>query len=245
MWVAADQVFNQIGKARHMFGGQNSVPLVLRTKVAIGSGYGSQHLMDPAGIFVTSPGWRIVAASTPAEYIGLMNAALALQDPVLVLEHVDLYQDMGDIPQGDFDYQIPFGKANIRREGKDLTVLTYLSMVKHSLTAVEQSGMDAEVIDLRWLDRASIDWETIEASIKKTNSVLIVEQGALGTSYGGWLSDEIHRRYFDYLDQPVQRVSGGEASPSISKVLERAAFAGLEEIIAGLARVKTGLGGNR
>ena len=173
-----------------------------------------------------------------------MNAALALQDPVLVLEHVDLYQDMGDIPENDFSYQIPFGKANIRREGKDVTVLTYLSMVKHSLTAVEQTGMDAEVIDLRWLDRASFDWTTVEASIKKTNNVLIVEQGAQGTSYGGWLADEIQRRYFDWLDQPVQRVHGGEASPSISKVLERAAIAGVEEVIAGLARVKAGFGGN-
>jgi len=243
MWVAADQVFNQIGKARHMFGGDNPVPLVLRTKVAMGSGYGSQHLMDPAGIFVTSPGWRIVAASTPAEYIGLMNAALALQDPVLVLEHVDLYQDMGDVLEGDFDYQIEFGKANVRRTGNDVTVLTYLSMVKHSLTAVEQTGIDAEVIDLRWLDRASFDWSTVEASIKKTNNVLIVEQGAQGTSYGGWLADEIQRRYFDWLDQPVQRVTGGEASPSISKVLERAAIAGVEEIVAGLDRVKAGFGG--
>ena len=243
MWVAADQVFNQIGKARHMFGGENPVPLVLRTKVAMGSGYGSQHLMDPAGIFVTSPGWRIVAASTPSEYIGLMNAALALQDPVLVLEHVDLYQDIGDVLKGDFDYQIEFGKANVRRTGNDVSVLTYLSMVKHSLTAVEQTGIDAEVIDLRWLDRASFDWSTVEASIKKTNNVLIVEQGALGTSYGGWLADEIQRRYFDWLDQPVQRVTGGEASPSISKVLERAAIAGVEEIVAGIDRVKAGFGG--
>jgi len=245
MWVAADQVFNQIGKARHMFGGKNPVPLVLRTKVAMGSGYGSQHLMDPAGIFATSPGWRIVAPSTPAEYVGLMNAALALQDPVLVLEHVDLYQDMGDIPENDFDYQIPFGKANIRRVGKDVTLLTYLSMVKHSLTAVEQSEVDAEVIDLRWLDRASIDWQSIEDSIKKTNNVLIVEQGAQGTSYGAWLADEIQRRFFDWLDQPVQRVHGGEASPSISKVLERAAIAGVDEIVAGLSRVKSGFGGGR
>src|SRR5690606_21994361 len=87
MWVAADQVFNQVGKARHMFGGDNPVPPVLRTKVAMGSGYGSQHLMDPAGIFATSPGWRIVAPSSAADYIGLMNTALALQDPVLVIEH--------------------------------------------------------------------------------------------------------------------------------------------------------------
>lgn len=245
MWVAADQVFNQIGKARHMFGGKNPVPLVLRTKVAMGSGYGSQHLMDPAGIFATAPGWRIVAASTPADYIGLMNAALALNDPVLVLEHVDLYGDMGEIPETDLDYQIPFGKANIRRPGKDVTVLTYLSMVKHSLTAVEQSGIDAEVIDLRWLDRASFDWETVEASIRKTNNVLIVEQGARGTSYGGWVADEIQRRFFDWLDQPVQRVTGGEASPSISKVLERAAIAGVEEIVAGLEEVRKGFGGTK
>src|SRR3546814_1714460 len=80
-----------------------------------------------------------------------------------------------------------------------------------------QTGVDAEVIDLRWLDRASIDWDTIGASIQKTNNVLIVEQGAPGTSYGGWLSDEIQRRYFDWLDQPVQRVTGGEASPSRSE----------------------------
>jgi len=243
MWVAADQVFNQIGKARHMFGGQNNVPLVLRTKVAMGTGYGSQHLMDPAGIFVTSPGWRIVAASTPADYIGLMNAALALEDPVLVLEHVDLYQEMGEVPENNFDYQIEFGKANIRRAGKDVTVLTYLSMVKHSLTAVEQTGIDAEVIDLRWLDRASFDWTTVEASIKKTNAVIIVEQGAQGTSYGAWLADEIQRRYFDYLDQPITRVHGGEASPSISKVLERAAIAGVEEVVAGLLHVKSAFGG--
>jgi len=245
MWVAADQVFNQVGKARHMFGGQNPVPLVLRTKVAMGSGYGSQHLMDPAGVFATSPGWRIVAASTPAEYIGLMNAALALQDPVLVLEHIDLYQDQGEIPEEDLDYQIPFGKAAIKRAGSEVTVLTYLSMVKHSLTAVEQSGIDAEVIDLRWLDRASLDWETIGASIKKTNNVLIVEQGARGTSYGVWLADEIQRRFFDWLDQPIQRVTGGEASPSISKVLERAAMAGVEEVVAGLNLVRAGFGGGK
>ncbi|MEY4366784.1 MAG: hypothetical protein RLZ28_199 [Actinomycetota bacterium] len=244
MWVAADQVFNQIGKARHMFGGDSNVPVVIRTKVAMGSGYGSQHLMDPAGIFATAPGWRIVAASNPFDYIGLMNAALALEDPVLVIEHVDLYASKGEIATGDYDYQTPFGKAAIKREGKDLTVLTYLSMVAHSLEAVEQTGIDAEVIDLRWLDQASIDWTTIEASIKKTNAVLIVEQGAKGTSYGAWLSDEIQRRFFDYLDQPVQRVHGGEASPSISKVLERAAIAKTEEVVAGLKLAAESFGAN-
>ena len=242
MWVAADQLFNQIGKARHMFGGKNSVPLVLRTKVAMGSGYGSQHLIDPAGVFATQPGWRIVAPSSAAEYIGLMNAALALNDPVLVLEHVDLYQTQQEIPEGDLDYQIEFGKANVVQLGKDVTILTYLSMVGKTVEAVGQSDIDAEIIDLRWLDRASIDWFTIGVSIRKTNNVMIVEQGARGTSYGAWLSDEIQRRFFDYLDQPIQRVTGREASPSISKVLERASFAGVEEILAGLETVKQNRG---
>ena len=242
LWVAADQVFNQIGKARHMFGGLNPVPLVLRTKVALGSGYGSQHLMDPAGIFATSPGWRIMAASTPYDYVGLMNAALAIQDPVLMLEHVDLYGAEGEIPVDDLDYQIPFGKAAVRREGKDVTVLTYLSMVQHARQAIEQTGVDAELIDLRFLDRASLDWQTVGDSIAKTNAVLIVEQGAQGTSYGGWLADEIQRRFFDWLDQPVQRVTGSEASPSISKVLERAAIARTEEVVAGIERVRAGFG---
>ena len=242
LWVAADQLFNQIGKARHMFGGRNPVPLVLRTKVAMGSGYGSQHLMDPAGVFATSPGWRIMAASTPFDYVGLMNAALAVDDPVLMLEHVDLYGSAGEIPVGDLDYQIPFGKAAVRRAGSDVTVLTYLSMVAHAAEAIERTGIDAELIDLRFLDRASLDWETIGSSVRKTNAVLVVEQGALGTSYGGWLADEIQRRFFDWLDQPVQRVSGTESSPSISKVLERAAIAKTEEVIAGLERIRDGFG---
>lgn len=242
MWVAADQVFNQIGKARHMFGGDNPVPFVLRTKVAMGSGYGSQHLMDPAGIFATSPGWRIVAPSTAADYVGLMNAALALQDPVLVIEHVDLYGIADQVPDGDLDYLIPPGQAAIRRAGNDVTVISYLSMVAHCAEAIEQTGMDAELIDLRWLDRASIDWDTIQASVRKTNAVLIVEQGARGSSYGGWLADEIQRRLFDWLDQPVERVSGGEASPSISRVLERAAIARTEEVVAGLEKVRRNMG---
>ncbi|KZE92883.1 Acetoin:2,6-dichlorophenolindophenol oxidoreductase subunit alpha [Agromyces sp. NDB4Y10] len=243
MWVAADQVFNQIGKARHMFGGDNPVPLVLRTKVAMGSGYGSQHLMDPAGVFATSPGWRIVAPSTAEDYVGLMNAALALQDPVLVIEHVDLYNEKDTVIAGDLDYVIPPGTAAIRREGSEVTVISYLSMVRHSLEAIEQTGVDAELIDLRWLDRASIDWATIEASVKKTNAVLIVEQGARGTSYGGWLADEIQRRLFDWLDQPVQRVTGSETSPSISRVLERAAIARTEEVVAALETVRANAGG--
>jgi 2-oxoisovalerate dehydrogenase E1 component len=238
MWVAADQLFNQIGKARHMYGGDGEVPLVLRSKIATGTGYGSQHSMDPAGIFATAPGWRIVAPSTPFDYVGLMNSALRCKDPVVVLEHVDLYTSTGEGPVDDLDYCLPVGRATVRRQGSQITVISYLAMVRQVLDAVAQLGsVDAEVIDLRWLDRASIDWDTIGASIRKTNNVLIAEQGALGTSYGGWLADEIQRRFFDWLDQPVQRVTGAEASPSISKVLERAAMATSEEVVARLSQI--------
>src|SRR3954470_7920503 len=235
MWVAADQLFNQIAKARHMFGGDDDVPIVLRSKVAMGTGYGSQHSMDPAGVFATAPGWRIVAPSTPFDYVGLMNSALRCKDPVVVLEHVDLYGSSGEGPVDDLDYCIPVGKAAVRRSGSQVTVISYLAMTNYVLEAVESLGdVDAEVIDLRWLDRASIDWDTIGESIRKTNNVLIAEQGAVGTSYGGWLADEIQRRFFDWLDQPVQRVTGGVASPSISKVLERAAIAQSAEVAAAL-----------
>jgi 2-oxoisovalerate dehydrogenase E1 component len=237
LWVAADQLFNQIAKARHMFGGDGRVPIVLRSKVAIGTGYGSQHSMDPAGIFATSAGWRIVAPSTPFDYVGLMNTALALDDPVVVLEHVDLYGSTGPGLPGNLDHYLPVGKAAVRRSGNALTVLTYLAMTAEVLKAVEETGIDAEVIDLRWLDRASLDWTTISESVRKTNNVLIAEQGTLGTSYGGWLADEIQRRLFDWLDSPIQRVTGGVASPSISRVLERAAYAKADEVVARLREI--------
>ena len=237
MWVAADQVFNQIGKLRHMFGGNGIMPLVLRTKVAMGTGYGSQHSMDPAGIFATSVGWRIVAPSTPFDYVGLMNSALRCQDPVLVIEHVDLYNSKAPAPAGDLDFFIPLGKARVARRGRAMTVLTYGAMLAPTLDTAARLGIDAEIIDLRSLDRAGLDWDTIGGSIEKTNNVLVVEQGSIGTSYGTLLGDEIQRRFFELLDQPVQRVHGCEASPSVSKVLEAAACAGPREIEAGLRRV--------
>jgi 2-oxoisovalerate dehydrogenase E1 component len=112
-------------------------------------------------------------------------------------------------------------------------------MVRHCLEALEQvPEVSADLIDLRWLDHASVDWDTITASVRKTNRVLIVEQGAVGTSYGGWLADEIQRRLFDWLDAPIARVTGATASPSISKVLERAAIARTEEVVEALRRLE-------
>jgi 2-oxoisovalerate dehydrogenase E1 component len=173
-----------------------------------------------------------------------MNTALNCNDPVVVLEHVDLYASTGMGPIDDLDYLLPVGKAALRAQGDDVTVISYLSMVRHCIEALEQvPEVSADLIDLRWLDRASLDWETVAESVRKTNAVMIVEQGARGTSYGSWLADELQRRLFDWLDLPVSRVTGGEASPSISKVLERAAIASTEEIAAGLIRARSERGG--
>lgn len=240
--VAADQLFNQIAKARHMFGGDTNIPLVLRTKIALGSGYGSQHSMDPTGMFAMWPGWRIVAASTPFDYVGLMNSALRCEDPVMMVEHVDLYQSKGPGTDGDFDYYIPLGKAKVVRRGGAFTVLTYLSMVPKAIQVADEMGVDAEIIDLRSLDRGGLDWDTISGSVRKTHNVVVLEQGPLTTSYGAMVTDELQRRLFDYLDQPVKRIHGGEASPSVSKVLEQAAFVCEEDIRRGFANMIADMG---
>ncbi|TKB45312.1 alpha-ketoacid dehydrogenase subunit alpha/beta [Thalassotalea mangrovi] len=234
MWVAADQVFNQIAKARHMFGGDTAMPLVLRTKVAMGTGYGSQHSMDPAGIFATSAGWRVLAPSTPFDYAGLMNSALRCQDPVLIIEHMDLYNSSGPVPEQDLDYFIEIGKAKVVRSGTKMTILTYSSMVQITQKVADELNLDVDIIDLRTLDRSGLDFDCIEQSLTKTGNLLIVEQGALGTSIGGMIADECQRRFFDLLDAPIMRVHGKEASPSVSKVLERAANAGEQDVVEGI-----------
>jgi len=235
--VAADQAFNQIAKARHMFGGTTNVPMVVRSKVALGGGYGSQHSLEPAGLYSNWPGWRIVAPSNPFDYVGLMNTALASEDPVLVIEHTDLYASTGLGAVDDLDYYIPFGSARRVRAGAAFTVLTYLSMVNVAAQVAERLGIDAEIIDLRSLDRASLDWETIGDSIRKTHSVVILEQGPLACSYGALLADEIQNRLFDELDQPVKRIYGALASPTVSAVLERSAIVGPEKVEAGFLRM--------
>jgi len=160
----------------------------------------------------------------------------------MVLEHVELYTKKGPGTDQDYDYFIPLGKAKVVRPGKSFTVLTYLTMVEKSVTVAEEMGIDAEIIDLRSLDRAGLDWETIGESVKKTNHVVVLEQGPLTVSYGAMLTDEIQRRFFDYLDHPVKRIHGGESSPSVSKVLERAAFVGEAEIRATFATMVADMG---
>lgn len=231
--VAGDQLLNQAGKIRHLFNGTASVPLVLRTRIPGHEGYGSQHSMDPAGVFALFPGWRIVAPSNAFDYVGLMNSALRCNDPVLVIEPQELHRKKALVPK-DCSHYIPIGKAHRVNEGSDVTLLATLTMVDVCKELVERLGISADVIDLRTLSQRDIDYETIGASVKKTGRVAIVEQTTRGASIGAVIADEIQRRFFDYLDQPVKRVTGRWAPPVVSKALEAAALAGPDDVEAAL-----------
>jgi len=231
--VAADQLLNQAAKIRHLFGGDKPVPLVLRCRIPGAEGYGSQHSMDPAGVFALYPGWRIVAPSNAFDYVGLMNAALRCQDPVLVLEHQSLHRRRVKVPKR-LDYYIPIGKARRVAAGTQLTLLTTLTMVDLCQEVARDLGVSADIIDLRTLSLRDLDYDLIGESIRKTGNVAVVEQTTRGTSIGSHIADEVQRRFFDYLDQPVKRIVGRWASPTVSKMLEQAALAGRSDVEAGI-----------
>jgi len=228
--VAADQLFNQIAKVRHMFGGSFSVPVVVRSRVTAGSGYGSQHSMDASGLFALFPGWRILAPSRPFDYIGLLNAAIACNDPVLIVEYNDLFKKVGQVPVMDWDYIVPIGKARIARPGSRCTILTYGTMVDVCCDVADRTGIDAEVIDLRTLDPLGLDWQEIEQSVAHTSALMVVEQTTRGTSIGSRIISDGQARLFNWLDHEIVHVTGSNASPVVSKVLERAALAGAESV---------------
>ncbi len=232
--VAADQLFNQIAKVRHMFGGSFPVPVVVRSRVSAGTGYGSQHSMDASGLFALYPGWRIVAPTRPYDYIGMVNAAIACDDPVLIVEYNELFKKTGMVPTEDWDYIIPFGKARIARPGSRCTILAYGPMVDICCSVADSTGIDAEVIDLRTLDPLSLDWETIGESVRRTNALLIAEQTARGTSIGSRIVSDAQERLFDWLDHEIVHVTGAHASPVVSKVLEQAALANASTVESAL-----------
>ncbi|PWE54930.1 MFS transporter [Metarhizobium album] len=236
-FTAADQIVNGVGKVRHMFGGGFPVPLVLRVRISPHTGYGSQHSGDPSALFGMFPGWRIVMPTTAFDYIGLMNSALRCDDPVVLFEHVAFYQREFDVPAGDRDFCIPFGSARVVRPGTACTVLATSVMVQNALDAVEESGIDAEVIDLRNLDHHGMDWETIGRSIRKTNRVIIAEQTARRLSMGATWCAEIQERFFDYLDHEIVRVTGGLAAPTVSLPLNLAALANTNDLREAMSKM--------
>ena len=235
--VAADQLFNQIAKARHMYGGHTDLPLVARTRIAAGCGYGGQHSMDPVGLFALFPGWRVVAPSNAFDYIGLFNTAMHSLDPVLMLEHHSLYTQKFDIPADALDYCIPFGKAKVVEEGEDLTVLCYSSMVgrvQRLQQELRAGGCSVELLDLRTLDLPGIDYETIGTSVKKTGAIVIVEEAPRSQGICDKIAAGVCERFFDYLDAPPACVNSQDVPNPVSRKLEEAVLLDDREIIAKL-----------
>ncbi|MCL4812675.1 MAG: MFS transporter [Vicinamibacteraceae bacterium] len=225
--VAADQLFNQVGQLAHIYGGRPRLAYVLRSRVAIGCGYGAQHSMDPAAIFALFPGWRVLAPSTPFDYIGLFNAAMLAESPTLILEHHELYASKGLVPSGPPDHVVAPDRAKVVRPGRDLTVASYgwtLHQVLEAALGLASEGIDVEVVDLRALDRASVDFATLGASIRKTNVLVTVEQSPRSHSLGAWIGSECMSRFFDEFDAPPHAVTGLDVPLPVSKRLETAAI---------------------
>ena len=231
--VAADQLFNQIGKIRHIYNNSVDMPLVVRTRIAIGCGYGGQHSMDPVGLFSLFSGWRIVAPSNAFDYIGLFNSAMLCKDPVLIVEHNVLYAAESNVPKSNLDYFVKLGKAKILKQGDSATVLCYSSTVNLAMLAakdLETEGIDIEVIDLRTLNTADIDYETIGQSLKKTGTLVIVEQTPASMSLGPNIACRCQQRFFDYLDTPITTISALDIPNPVSKKLETAAVPNVDSI---------------
>lgn len=231
--VAADQLFNQIGKLRHMYGNSIDMPVVVRTRIAIGCGYGGQHSGDPVGLFSLFSGWTILAPSNAFDYIGLFNSAMRSKDPVLIVEHHQLYSRKFDIPKGNLGYFVQIGKAKIVRQGNDVTVLCYSSTVDLCIQAAEQiaaDGIAVEVIDLRTISPNDIDYETIGNSLKKTNVMVVVEQAPKSQSIGAKITEQCQNRFFDYLDAPITTISGLDIPNPVSRKLETFAVPTVDSI---------------
>jgi len=231
--VAADQLLNQLGKLRHIYGNSTDMPVVVRTRIAMGCGYGGQHSMDPVGLFGLFSGWRMVAPSNAFDYIGLFNTAMRSLDPVLIVEHHELYPAKSDVPKDDIDYCIPFGKAKVVRTGKDVTVLAYSSAVnlcKQAGDMLSTQGIDVEPIDLRSVSPADIDYMTIGSSLNKTGKLVIVEQTAASMAIGYRIIAECQNRFFDFLKKPAIMIAGVDVPLPVSKQLEAAAMLSIEQV---------------
>ena len=228
--VAADQLLNQIGQLAHIYGGHVEVPVVVRTRIAAGLGYGAQHSLDPVALFHLFPGWRIVAPTTAFDYIGLFNAAMLARSPTLIVEHQEFYNQKFQVPEGPPDHRVRLGTAKVLRSGNAVTVLAYSSSVPRAFEAAE--GVDAEVIDLRTLDSAGLDYETIGQSLMKTGMLVTVEQAPACNSIGAKIAAECTRRYFDYLDGPPLAVAAPDIPLPVSRSGEQACLPTTQQIAA-------------
>lgn len=215
----ADPLFNQAAKIRYMTGGQCNVPMVLRAPMGSGRRNAGQHSQSLENFFCHFPGLKVVAPCSAEDAKGLLKTAIRDDDPVVFLEHKLLYAHKEEIPEG--EYTIPLGEAKVKREGKDLTIISWSREVNFSLEAAEtlaQEGIDVEVLDLRTL--VPLDWEAIKASVSKTHRVIIVCEEVKRGSYAGEISAQIAEELLDELDAPVERVCGLNIVSPFSPVLE-------------------------
>ncbi|MBI9106784.1 MAG: alpha-ketoacid dehydrogenase subunit beta [Spirochaetales bacterium] len=210
MTLAMEQLANQAAKNRFQFGGQGSVPMVLRAPGGSGTGAAAQHSQSLEAWVAHVPGLKVVIPSTPADAKGLLKASIRDDNPVVFLEQKLLYRVKGEVPDLDEDFIIPLGKADIKREGKDVTIITYGRMVQRCIKVAEEfakDGVEIEVVDIRTL--VPLDKETLISSAKKTGKVLVVHEACQTGGFGGELvSVVVESDAFFYLDAPVKRLGG-------------------------------------
>ena len=234
--VAADPIFNQAAKMRYMTGGQCTVPMVLRCPMGAGRRNAGQHSQSLEALFAHFPGLKVIAPSCAKDAKGLMKSAIRDDDPVVSLENKLLYAKKEEIPEE--DYMIPLGKAEVKREGRDITIITWSRQVNFALEAAEalaKEGISVEVLDLRTL--VPLDWEAIVASVSKTHTVIVVSEEVKRCSFAGELSAQIAEELFDELDAPVERVCGLNIVPPFSPTLEDENFPHPETIAKAVKQV--------
>jgi pyruvate dehydrogenase E1 component beta subunit len=229
--ISMNQLVNQAAKIRFMFGGKASIPMVVRAPAGSGTGAAAQHSQSLEAWFIHTPGIKVVAPATAADAKGLLISAIRDNNPVIFMEHKLLYRTKGNVPEE--LYAIPLGKASVKREGSDLTILAYSIMVPRALEAAEQlaeEGIDIEVVDLRSLK--PLDEETIIRSVSKTGRVLIAHEAPKTGGFGGELAAIIaESEAFDYLDAPIRRLAGRNIPIPYNRTLERSAVPQVEDIV--------------
>jgi pyruvate/2-oxoglutarate/acetoin dehydrogenase E1 component len=234
--VAMDQIVNQIAKYRYMSGGQFIVPLTIRSAQGGGVGFGTQHSQTAENWLLNTPGLKIVLPATPMDAYGLLRGAIRENNPVIVLEHIGLYNIKGEVPEDTGVLEL--GKAKIMREGRDVTVVAAQLMMHRSLEAAEilvKESIDVEVIDLRTL--APMDTNTVLESISKTNRMVVVEEAPHSSSWGGDLVSLAADEGIYWLEAPVKRVNMGGAMFAYSEPLESLAIPSVDRIAAAIREV--------
>lgn len=236
MGLAMDQVMNQAALIRYMSGGQVSVPLVVRTHGGGGRSSAAQHGKNLEVLFAHLPGLKMVFPGTPADAKGLLKAAVRDESPVVFFEHNGLYNTRGEVPDGDF--LVPIGRADVKRPGADVTVVTYGRMVGVCLEAAERlagAGIEAEILDLRTV--APLDCEAILGSVARTHRAVVVHEANRSFGVGAEVAALLADEGFDLLDAPVRRVAAKDTPLPFAPVLERTVLPQAEEIVLAVREV--------